>query len=115
MSRDGQTHVRVDENLNQIAGALFGGGGAGGGLGIGIGVGLPIGINVFGSALLAVAFPLGFTALTFVAMREIYRGVVKGRRRAMSDLFDKIVNEVLACVERRAIEGDDAPGQLPAG
>jgi len=30
----------------------------------------------------------------------------------MGELFDKILAEVLACVEDRAVEGGEAPGRL---
>ena len=118
-SRDGQTHVRLEENLNQLAGALFGGTVGGFGIGFGVGLGLPLGLGFFGSALVATAFPIGVVGLSFIGARQIYRAVTKSRRRVMSELFDKILAEVLACVEDpaedRAVEGPKTPGQLPPG
>ncbi len=90
-SRDGETRVRVEENLTQMANGLFGGVVAGGGLGLGLGVGLPVGINVLGSALMATLLPIGITAVTFIGTREIYRHVVNHRRRKVADLFDMLV------------------------
>jgi hypothetical protein len=111
-SRDGKTHVRAEENLHQLAGGLFGGGVGGFGTGVGMGVGMPLGLGL-GSALLATAIPLGFMGLSYIGAREIYRRVTNKRRTAMGDLFDKILAEVYACVEDRAVEGANTPGQLP--
>ncbi len=111
-SRDGKTHIRVEENLHQLAGGLFGGGVAGGGVGIGVGVGLPLGLGL-GSALLATAIPLGVLGLSYIGAREIYRTVANKRRVAMGDLFDKILAEVNACVEDPAVESGKTPEQLP--
>jgi hypothetical protein len=111
-SRDGKTHIRAEENLHQLAGGLFGGGVAGGGVGIGVGVGLPLGLGL-GSALLATAIPLGVVGLSYIGAREIYRSVTSKRRLAMSDLFDKILAEVDACVQDRAVESGKTPEQLP--
>ncbi len=115
-SRDGQTYVRLEENLHQLAGGVFGGGVAGGGVGVGVGVGLPLaGYLGLGGSLLAAAFPLGFLGLSYIAARAIYRAIVNRRRTVMSELFDKMLAEVLACVDDRAVEGGEAPGQLPPG
>ncbi len=113
-SRDGQTHVRLEENLHQLAGGLFGGGVTGVGIGVGVGVGLPLaGYLGLGGSLLAAAFPLGLLGLSFIGARDIYRAIVNRRRSVMGELFDKILAEVLACVEDRAVGGAEAPGQLP--
>ncbi len=111
-SRDGKTYIRAEENLHQLAGGLFGGGVGGGGVGIGVGVGLPLGLGL-GSALLATAIPLGVVGLSYIGAREIYRRVTSNRRLAMGDLFDKILAEVYACVEDRALESGKTPEQLP--
>ncbi len=44
-SRDGQTHIRLEENLQQLAGGVFGGGVGGFGVGVGLGLGLPLGVS----------------------------------------------------------------------
>lgn len=97
-SRDGRTHVRAEENLTQMASGLFGGITAGAGLGIGLGVGLPIGIEVLGSALFATAAPIGAVALAYMASRGIYRTVVGRRRRAVDDLFARVVSEAKTAI-----------------
>ncbi len=86
----------------------------GGGVGVGAGVGLPLGLAL-GSALVATAFPLGVLGLSYIGAREIYRKVTDKRRHVMNDLFDKILAEVYACVEDRAVDDAQAPGQLPGG
>jgi hypothetical protein len=114
-SRDGQTHVRLEENLQQVAGGVFGGGFFGVGIGVGMGAGLPLaGYLGLGGSLLAAAFPLGALGLAFIGARQVYRSIVKKRRSVMADLFGKIVAEVHACVEGRALGGGEAPGQLPS-
>jgi len=113
-SRDGQTHVRLEENLHQLAGGLFGGGVGGGGLGVGLGMGLPLGLAVFGSALVATMFPIAVIGLSYIGARQIYRAITKKRREVMNELFDKILAEVHACAGDRAVEGVKPPKQLPA-
>ena len=66
-----------------------------------------------GGSLLAAAFPLGVLGLSYIGAREIYRAVTKRRRSVMGGLFDKILAEVHACIENRAVEGAEAPSQLP--
>ncbi len=115
-SRDGHTHVRLEENLAPLAGGVFGGTVGGGGIGVGLGVGLPLaGFLGLGGSLLAVAFPLGALGLSYIGAREIYRAIVNKRRLVMGELFDKILAEVLTCVGDRGVEGPEAPGQLPTG
>jgi hypothetical protein len=97
-SRDGETRIRVEESLHQLAAGLFGGTVAGVGLGAGLGVGVPLGVGL-GSTLLAVTFPLGVAALSYIGCREIYRALTRGRRRALSGVFEEVVAEVRARVE----------------
>lgn len=97
-SRDGETHIRVEERLHQLAGGLFGGVTAGVGLGVGMGVGLPVGIVTLGSPLFAVAFPVSVIGLSFLGAREIYRGLVSGRRRVLSELTERLAQRVTAAV-----------------
>lgn len=89
-TRDGETHIRVGERLQGLAGGVFGGlvGGAGGGLGLGVGV--AIGLGALESAFFAVAWPAGVVSLSYVAAREIFGVVARKRRRALSDLLERI-------------------------
>lgn len=92
-SRDGRTHIRFEESLVQMASGIFGGLGVGAGVGVGVGVGLPLGLKVLGSAVFAASFPVGIAGVSYVACREIYRRVVRQRRRVISQLFDLVVAE----------------------
>ena len=115
-SRGGVTQLHVEERLQQIAGGLFGGllGGVGGG--IGIGVGLPVGIEVLGSAAFTVAWPLGVLGLTYIGTRAIFRTVSRRRQRALQKLLDRLSAVVAEeAVQSPALEGSDAPAQLPEG
>lgn len=102
-ARSGETHVRIEERLHQSAGQLFGGGVGGFGVGAGMGFGIPLGLNILGSALFAAAFPLGAVALSYLGAREIHRATVRRRRRALSELFDRLVAEVTASVGEAAL------------
>lgn len=97
-SRNGQTHIRVEERLHQLAGGLFGGITAGVGLGVGMGVGVPVGVAALGSVTFAFAFPLGITALSYLGAREIYRVLVARRRSILSDLAARLAETVTANV-----------------
>ena len=112
-SREGHTHVRLEENLAQLAAGIFGG--TTGGFGIGIGVGLPIGLEVLGSVLFAVAAPLGMIGLAYLASREIYRRVVRARNRAINDLFERTVAEAQTSIASVAVSGTGLPTALPPG
>lgn len=93
ISRAGEIHIRVEERLNQLAGALFGGlvGGLGAGAG-GAGVGVALGI--MGSAFLAVAFPLGALTGSYVAARTIFSTMASRRREALRDLLQHVSEAV---------------------
>lgn len=111
-ARDGETHIRIEERLHQFAGGLFGGilGGVGGG--IGLGAGLPMGMAL-GSVLLAVLFPVGVLGLSYLGSKEIYRAVVKGRRKVVSQLMDRVSAEVTAAIASSSLQEADEPRQLP--
>ncbi|MDX1495191.1 MAG: hypothetical protein R3253_14075 [Longimicrobiales bacterium] len=114
-SRDGKTHIRVEENLNQMASGLFAGVMVGGGVGIGMGVGLPLGLEVLGSVLFATLAPVGTVVLGYISARAIYRQLVGNRRRAMDALFDRVVQEAEASIaaggERSSDPGDRTVGK----
>ena len=68
-----------------------------------------------GASLLTAAFPLGVLGLSYFGARQVFRATIRRRRSAMGELFDKILAEVLNCVEDRGVEGGNTAGQLPAG
>ena len=115
-SRDGETSIRLDENLTQLASGLFAGMSAGFGVGGGIGFGLPLALAVFGSPLLGVLTPLSFIGLTIIGTREIYRRVVKKRRKAINELFERTVREAEASIASVTVGAPDSPaGALESG
>jgi len=115
-ARDGVTLVAVEERLQNLAGAIFGGGVGGFGGGFGFGLGLPIGLEVIGSAAAAVALPAAFVGLAYAGARAFYKRAVRKRRRVLSGIMEAAVAEVRRGVERRAVEeGDDAAERLPSG
>ncbi len=100
-ARNGETHIRVEERLNQLAGGIFGGGLGGLGGGLGFGLGLPLGLELLGSVGAAMVLPVGFLGLTFVGCRAVYRALVGRRRTELARLMDAVVEEVRTSVERR--------------
>ncbi len=115
-ARDGHTHIRIEENLGQAAIGLFAGLTAGVGLGAGLPFGLFFGSALYlGSALFAVAAPLGVMGLSYMAAREIYRAVVRRRSRAMDELLDHIVQEAQTCISASTVEAPASATGLPPG
>ena len=113
--RRGETHIRVQERLQQLAGAVFGVSMAAVGGSVGMGVGIPVAIEVLGSGLLAFGFPVGAIALSYIAGRSIYRTVVRKRRSVLADLLDQLTREVSACVAEASLVETDGPLELPRG
>ena len=111
-SRDGHTQIRLEENLTQLATGLFAGITSGFGIGLGVGVGVPMGSAILGSALFAVAAPVGALGISYIGARAIYRGIVQGRSRRIATLFDAVVEETRDCIER-AVAGGGATDALP--
>lgn len=114
-SRRGETHIRVEERLTQLAGQVFGVSVGGVGSTLGMAVGLPIAIEVLGSTLLAVAFPAGALALSWLGGREIYRAIVGKRRKVLAELLDQLTREAESCIAEGPSEEDHGPLELPRG
>jgi hypothetical protein len=112
--RDGETRVRVEERLQGLAGQLFGGlvGGVGVGAGVGVGVGLGAAL---GSALFSAAFPVGALGLGYITARAAFRSQAGARRRALSELLDRLVGEVSDRVTESALPAPGSPRSLPRG
>jgi len=111
--RDGETRIRVEERLAHLAGAAFGISMGVVGPTLGVAVGLPIALEVLGSAILAVGFPVGAVALSYMAGREIFRRAVRRRRSAVAELIDQLSREAEACIAEAAEEGAERPLELP--
>jgi hypothetical protein len=114
-SRDGETRIRVEERLQEVAKQLFGGVVGGVGTGVGVGVGIGVGLGVLGSALFAAAFPVGVLAISYLAAREAYRLRVQERRRTLSALLERLRDEVADSVTGSQLGPGDPPARLPRG
>jgi len=112
--RDGATHVRLEENLHQFVGGLFGGTVTGVGVGLGLGLGVPA-AQFLGSAALGFGIPIGLTVLSYMGCREIYRHVTKGRRARMGELFSAVVSEATSCIESESLPEGSGPRTLGPG
>lgn len=100
--RRGETLIRVEERLQQLAGVVFGVSLGAVGSTVGLAVGLPVALEVLGSGLLAVAFPVGAIALSYLGGREIYRRLVRTRRSVLAELTEQLVREAEACIAEAA-------------
>ncbi|MEO8192821.1 MAG: hypothetical protein ABI681_03145 [Gemmatimonadales bacterium] len=115
VSRGGVTTIRVEEELRNLVGALFGGlvGGGGGGT---TGISMGIGLGAFHSAPLAgllwVAFAGGFYALA----RAIFGHMSGTRERQLKDLIGRLEEQVSDLVASHArIAASPPPSRLTEG
>lgn len=85
----GKSAIRIDENLNQLAGAIFGGcvGGGGGGT---VGVWIGIGQGIFRSPLLAGALVLGNLVAMYSLARGLYRRAFRKRNDELNELLGRL-------------------------
>lgn len=113
--RNGETHIRAEERLHQLASGLFAGTTIGGGVGLGVGVGLPVAIEVVGSMLLAFAMPVAAVGLAYMTARQIFGVVVRRRRTALAHLVDAAAREVFDAVADHTLAEQDRPMELPRG
>jgi hypothetical protein len=93
ISRGGVTTIRVEEELRNIAGALFGGlmgGGAGGTSGISIGIGMGVFHSAPVAGLIWVLIAGGFYTLA----RTIFGHISEKRERELRELIDRLENQV---------------------
>jgi hypothetical protein len=90
-SAKGKTVVRVDEQLNQLAGAVFGGivGGLGGGT---TGIWMGIGMGVYHSPVLAGALVLTALGSAYTLARHVFTSTYRKRSAELSDLLTRLAN-----------------------
>jgi len=98
--RRGQTRVTIQENLNQLIGAVYGGiggGMGGGGMGpiIGVGVGA---LHLVGAAVITV-IPL-WLGITYVTARTVYRRSSTRRLRELEELANRLASLMEELVEK---------------
>ena len=93
VTRQGQTRIRIEQRLADLAGGLYGGlwGGGGGGsaatfLGITLGAtAAPVEIAILGAAAIVGG--------TYALSRVIFRSVARGRLRTIEDLADRLAEQ----------------------
>jgi len=89
-SRHGRTHVRVFENLAQLAGALYAGVGIGAGLGVGALMAGLIGKFTHNPAL-AIAGFVGMPGLSFLGAHLLYVRAARKREVELKKLLQRVV------------------------
>lgn len=97
--RDGQTVIRAEEKVGNLAGAIYGG--VGGGVGGGA-LFVPISVAIISPWLLPVALPLWLGG-TYAVCRKLFRGRVKSRAERLETLIDELV----AIAEKHIARADD--------
>jgi ribosomal protein L13E len=111
-SRRGETHIHIEERLQQLAGQLFGGVMAGVGGGVGFGLGVPLGIVLFGSPLMAVALPAGVIGLSYATARGIFGSASRRRARELAELMERLT-EAVQRLQHDLLEAPERPPQPP--
>jgi len=99
--RGGITTIRVEEELRNLAGALFGGlvGGGGGGT---TGISMGIGMGVFHSAPVAALLWVSVVGGFYTLARTIFGRMSASRERELSGLIGRLEEEVQAAVAKPA-------------
>ena len=109
--RNGETHIRIEERLDQTAGLVFSCAVGGVGAGVGLGAGLPLAV-AFGSVLLGVPFFLGLSGLSYVGARRIYRALVGKRRKAIDEMMERIAAEATSAISSASLQGAEDQKQI---
>lgn len=104
MPEEGQTRIRVDEDLKMVSQSAHGGFTWGGGFGVGMGVGLPTAMAV-GAPLLAVGIFAGAMTLGFMGARAFFRNYAAKRRRMASELMGRL-SEVIRVEGERTLPSE---------
>jgi hypothetical protein len=108
VSRSGVTTIRVEEELRNLAGGVFGGlvgGGGGGTTGISIG----IGVGAFHSVALAAALWVTVAGSFYTLARTIFTRTVIKREAELRELTTRLEAQVTESVSSRAV-----PAPVPA-
>jgi serine/threonine protein kinase len=88
--RNGRTRIIVQENLNNLIGAIYGGVGGGlGGGGMGPMIGLLVGTKVVAAAAMGLVVP-AWLAVVYGVARSSYYYAVKRRAKTLGGLADKL-------------------------
>jgi serine/threonine protein kinase len=92
VTRQGQTRIRLEQRMKDLAGGVFGGvlaGAGGGGAGTLLGLGLPLGAP----ALLVIPAAALVLGGSYGLSRWIYRTVIGNRTRILEDLADRLAEQ----------------------
>jgi len=115
MSRGGVTTIRVEEELRNIAGALFGGlvgGGGGGTTGISVGIGM----GALHSAPLAALIWVAVAGSFYTLARTIFGRLSEKREKQLGDLTERLQSLVESAAQNPAPQvGASAPRSIGAG
>ncbi len=109
VTRGGITTIRVEEELRNVAGALFGAivGGGGGGT---TGISMAIGLGVFHSAPVAALLWVTVAGGMYTLARTIFGRMSWGRERQLRELIGRLEDEVqVAAATPRVGPGQPAP------
>ena len=115
VARGGVTTIRVEEELRNIAGALFGGlvgGGGGGTTGISVGIGM----EVFQSFPIAAMIWVGVASSFYLLARTIFGRTTEKREKQLRDLITRLEEHTAAAVAAKSDQlGASTPRSIPAG
>jgi hypothetical protein len=115
VSRGGVTTIRIEEELRNIAGALFGGlvgGGGGGSTGITIGIGM----GMLNSPAMAAMLWLGVAGGFYLLARKLFGRTAEKRERQLRELIDRLEEEVARAVARKTPQiGASTPRSVEPG
>ena len=90
--RNGRTRILIQENLNNLIGAVFGGiGGGMGGGGMGPIMGILFGGNVLAPSAMAFVIPM-WIGLAYATARTSYYYSVRRREKALGELADRLAD-----------------------
>lgn len=105
--RDGQTAIRADEKMGNLAGGIFGG--IGGGVGGG-GIMAPIAAAWITPLLLPITIPLWLGG-TYWACRRFYKKGVAKRHAKLETLIDELAAIALEHIERAKLEAEQSDAE----
>jgi hypothetical protein len=112
VSRSGVTTIRVEEELRNLAGSLFGGlvGGGGGGT---TGVSIAIGVGAFHSVALAAALWVGVAGGFYTLARSIFSRMAIKREVQLRELTLRLEEQVTESAASHALPAGAASPALP--
>jgi hypothetical protein len=100
-SLGGETSIRMDAFMGQIAGGLFGG--IGGGMGVGAGTGVAAAVmGVTRDPMLATLVAGAFTGASLLLARTIYSAIAVSRRRRLDLLMQRLTDRIAQLTSVRA-------------